>query len=136
MSESPLKRPLRARESVHFTDRARQAVKPQVASEVSDFAWGLELGLRRRRDNAAATTELLLLLDIDPGDLLVEANGDLELLRGANPDLLVTLYRAVPESIRTRFRDAGRRDRESAERITHALIGLLAALPGSNRRHQ
>lgn len=81
-------------------------------------------------DELAELTELLLSLKVEPGDLLITAVRDAVTLRNTAPDALVALYRQLSESARSRFREEGRGDRENAERVTWAIVEILAGAGG------
>jgi hypothetical protein len=104
----------------------RCAEAEQLARDVADFEHGLELFLRRRRDQAAAIVECLLNLGAEPGDLLLKCRHELILLLEANPDELIRGYRGSLDDVRRRFILDGRCDREEAERLTHAIVEVLA----------
>lgn len=98
----------------------------ELARDVADFERGLELFLLRRVEYFAALTQWLLSLGGEPGELLMSAVRDVGMLRNADPHSLVAAYRELPESVRGRFRDEGHCDREHAERVTLAIVDLLA----------
>ena len=121
-------RPLPEHERCEYA-RRRAAVEPEaerLASHVADWERGLELCYLHRQEIAASATEWLLSQDADPGELLADARRDLAILRNADADSLITVYRDLPEPLRRTFREAGRRDREHAAHITRAIVGMLA----------
>jgi hypothetical protein len=98
----------------------------QLARDVADFEHGLELFLRYRANQLRAVTHALLAFGAEPGDLLQRAVQDLAMLGNADPESVVAVYRALPECVRSRFREEGRLDREHAERVTQAIVEMLA----------
>lgn len=103
----------------------QRAKADQLARDVADFAQGLELFLERHQQDIAAVVTWLLTHDIDPGDVLDTSISDLAVLRSSDADSLVQAYRELPEPLRRTFREVGQRDRESAEHLTHAIVGML-----------
>jgi hypothetical protein len=65
----------------------------------------------------------------DFDEIFVGAASGLVLLRKADADSLVALYRELPEEVRRTFRDAGRLGREDAEAFTREIVTILAAVP-------
>jgi hypothetical protein len=121
----PLKnRPFTQAERRAYIRRCAEA--EQLARDVADFEHGLELFLLHRLDNAAAVYEFLLNVGAEFGDLLLKCRNDLICLGDADADALVFLYRETPEVARRRFLEDGRRDREAAARLTHAIVRILA----------
>jgi hypothetical protein len=113
---------------------ARQRAKAdRLARDVADFEHGLELFLTRRLAHIALVATWLLSHDIDPGDADVFGTpaSDLAALRSLNPDLLVQTYCQLPESVRCRFREEGRNDRELTEWVTNAIVRMLAKVDSS-----
>jgi hypothetical protein len=111
-----------------YAQRRTQA--QQLARAVSDFERGLELCLERRQEDAGALIPWLLSLGLNElGEILASAARGLAMLRKADSDSLVALYRKLPEAVRGPFRDAGRLDRENAEAVTRAIVTMLAAVP-------
>jgi hypothetical protein len=104
----------------------RCAEAEQLARDVADFEHGLGLFLLHRLEHTAAITEFLLNIGAELGDLLLKCRSDLIRLGGADADALVSLYRETPEVARRRFIEDGRLDREQAERLTHAIVRMLA----------
>jgi len=108
----------------------RRAQAQQLAREVSDFERGLELCLERRQEKASALIPWLLSLGLDElGEIFAGAGRGLALLRNADADSLVALYRKLPEAVRSPPREVGRLDREDAESVTRAIVIMLAAAP-------
>jgi hypothetical protein len=102
----------------------------QLARDVADWERGLELILLDWQKTAAAITTWLMGQDADPGEVLSNSRRDLKMLHRADADTLVYTYRELPEPFRRPFREAGRRDREHAERVTLAIVGVLARFEG------
>jgi len=98
----------------------------QLARDAADWERGLELFLIGRVEAAAGITAGLLSRGIDAGDLLVNARHELVNLGQMDADVLVQTYRKLPEAQRRLFREEGRHDREHAEQITRAIVGILA----------
>lgn len=122
------KRTFTPRERREYAQRCTRA--QQLAREVSDFERGLELCLERRQKKAGAVIPWLLSLGLDePGEIFAGAGSGLAILRKADADSLVALYRKFPEAVRRPLRDAGRLDREDAELVTRAIVTMLAAAP-------
>lgn len=107
----------------------RHARAQQLAREVCDFERGLELYLERHQENAAAVIPWLSANLDDFDEIFVGAASGLVLLRKADADSLVALYRELPEEVRRTFRDAGRLGREDAEAFTREIVTILAAVP-------
>jgi hypothetical protein len=119
---------LTLRERREYAQRCTRAQR--LAREVSDFERGLELCLERSQENAGTVVPWLLSLGLDDlGEIFAGAASGLAMLRKADADSLVTLYRGLPDAVRRPFRDAGRRDREHAEAVTGAIVMMLAGVP-------
>ena len=93
---------------------------------MADWERGLELFLLRHEENIRAVTTWLIELQADPGELLISARHHLAILRQSTSADLVRAYRELPEAERCYFTGIGRRVREDAERVTRAIVGILA----------
>jgi hypothetical protein len=106
--------------------RRQRAKAERLAQDVADFEHGLELLLERRQRDVAVVVTWLLSYDIDPRDVFGAAARDRAVLRSLDADSLVQAYRELPECVRCRFREMGWQAREHAERITQAVVMMLA----------
>lgn len=108
----------------------RSARAKQLAREAGEFERGLELCLEHRQKNSGGVISCLLSLGLDDlCEIFAEADSGLAILRKADADSLMALYRGLPEAVRGPFREAGRFDREDAEAVTRAIVTMLAAVP-------
>lgn len=105
-------------------DRRRKQIE-QLARDVADWERGLELFLENRQKGASPLVCWLYSVGVDPGEVFADAARRLMILKIADADSLVHTYRHLPEAVRRPFRDSGRRDREHAEAITHAIVSIL-----------
>ena len=106
---------------------AAKKAAPRLATEVADWERGFELALIRGHCLAAKEATAFLELGTDPGPTLRLARERLVGFRALTPEELVEGYRRNAEPQRTRFRDAGRQDREDAMSVTLEVVGLLIA---------
>jgi hypothetical protein len=86
--------------------RRRVAVEREAATlagEVANWERGLELFLLRHEENIRAVTAWLVELAVDPGELLITAGRQLEILRQSTGGELVRAYRELPEEERRFF---------------------------------
>ncbi len=109
--------------------RRRAAAEPlaaELARAAADWADGLDRFLVRHLESRGKLTAELLSLDVDPGNLLIDARRRVSIVREARPDSLIRAFRATPEPERRHFLEAGRADRKNAEAVTRAIVDLLA----------
>ena len=119
-------RPLQERRAYALKRAVVELEALRLARNACDCERGLELFLLRREKAASDVTAWLLSQGLDPGDSLIRARNQLAILRQVGVDSLVQIYREMSEPARRRFTEAGRRDREHAERIACVIVGLLA----------
>jgi hypothetical protein len=117
-------RPLTQAERRAYANAAAQA--EGIAQRLADFAGGLRLAVARPLSRLAP---VLLEVGVDPAEALAHLHRGAHLVERATPQDVAATWRHMQlthPGAGDLVEKLGRRDREHAEAITHAIVNLLA----------